>query len=167
MAEIIDAYDTLMDDDLNSRVGDSRVALACEMYSIDELRKDGNYDVYDLRVLFDGAGTAAVDKYSVSGNTKDRNLDEFVIQDMMPKVEVIYETNPHPDDSVWDLKCHVQDKYKADWGLEGRRKSRDGALGGWELVSPDGSVMSYHLFLHTYEIKTFDVIHAVVGRYFG
>eukprot|EP00587_Corethron_hystrix_P012920 CAMPEP_0113301216 /NCGR_PEP_ID=MMETSP0010_2-20120614/2536_1 /TAXON_ID=216773 ORGANISM="Corethron hystrix, Strain 308" /NCGR_SAMPLE_ID=MMETSP0010_2 /ASSEMBLY_ACC=CAM_ASM_000155 /LENGTH=166 /DNA_ID=CAMNT_0000154799 /DNA_START=66 /DNA_END=566 /DNA_ORIENTATION=+ /assembly_acc=CAM_ASM_000155 len=163
MADLIDAYDTLMDDDLGGRVGDSRVALACEMYALEELRRDGRYRVYDLRVAYGTDGTPAPNDGTPGNETRDVTSSE---KDMSPRVGVMYEIEPHPDDSVWDLKRHLQDTYGAEWGLVGRRKSRDGISSGWELLSPDGAIMSYHLFLHTYRIKKFDVIHAVVGRFY-
>ena len=50
MAELIEAYDRLMDDDFGGRIGDSRVALACEMYTIAELRMDRLHDVHSLKL---------------------------------------------------------------------------------------------------------------------
>ena len=54
MAELIDAYNLLLDDDLVGRVGESRVALACEMYTIEELRVGRFYDLHSMRIVYGG-----------------------------------------------------------------------------------------------------------------
>jgi len=92
----------------------------------------------------------------------------------------------HPDDSISDLKRHIQSNYADTWGLDGQRLDRDGLHLGWELVhcgnnnglnndfssggsgtSNDGGdmdVLSYHLFVHSCGIRNGDVLHAVVKR---
>ena len=68
------------------------------------------------------------------------------------------------DDSVSDLKRQLEAAHGAAWGLEGRRRDRDGLALGWELVHRDGGAMSYHLFLRDYDVQHGEILHAVVRR---
>ena len=65
MSELINSYEKLMNKhndarwaNLDNHARDSRVALACEMYTIEELRSVHNhwYDVYSFRVSFSDEG---------------------------------------------------------------------------------------------------------------
>ena len=168
MGELIDAYDHLMDDDFGGRIGDSRVALACEMYTIPELRIDRLHEVYSLKVKLIGDGidlksgpTVAehlVQDAPCSKNEKSTSTDV--------STHSLIEIEAHPHDSVSDLKRHIQSIFETEWGLSDRRLDRDGIATGWELVNNiDGSILSYHLFLRSYGIKDGDIIHAVVRKY--
>ena len=67
---VVEAYDALMDDDFGGRVQDSRVALACEVYTIAELRADRFHDVYALRIAFgegEGGGDGVEDPHGGRG----------------------------------------------------------------------------------------------------
>ena len=162
MAELIDAYDRLLDDDFGGRIGDSRVALACEMYTIPELRIDRLHDVHSLKIKL------VVDGVELS---QQNVIDEICSDDDSISTAGIstrthFEIEAHPHDSVSDLKRHIQSIYEAEWGLLGRRNDRDGVATGWELVNDtDGSILSYHLFLGSYGIKDGDIVHAVVRKY--
>ena len=76
----------------------------------------------------------------------------------------------HPQDSISDLKRYIQSKYAATWGIEDRRRDRDGLYLGWELVcrkkndSDVNSVLSYHLFLDSYDINDGDILHSIVRK---
>lgn len=160
MTELIFAYDMLMDDDYGSTgVGDSRVALACEMYTIDELRLNRLYDVYTLQILYD------------DNNKEIRNSYDDTKVDYPTKEQDYYElTNiqttqifAHPDDSVLDLKRHLQESFAERWDLSERKSNRYQIATDWELVAGiDGSILGNHLFLHDYAIKNNDLIHAIV-----
>ena len=54
MSELINAYTMLMDDELFiHKVGaDNRVALACEMFTLEELRMDRFHHVYSIRIRY-------------------------------------------------------------------------------------------------------------------
>ena len=171
MAELIDAYDRLMDDDFGGRIGDSRVALACEMYTIPELRMDRLHDVYSLKIkmvadgveLSQGATDEAfihnTGRKEVCSDDHNRSTNDISSHTLM-------EIEAHPHDSVSDLKRHIQSIYGLEWGLSGRRNDRDGIATGWELVNDnDGSILSYHLFLSSYGINDGNIIHAVVRKY--
>jgi len=167
MSEIIQAYNQLMDDGFLSRVGDARVALACEMFTLDELRIDRFHDVYSFRILYEESDT-----YSEKIEFRDT---------MRTEVNPIHtvELMAHPDDSISDLKRKIQSLFKEEWGLSGRRVDRDNIATGWEMVKLNTGkgetclnsgdtlllVMSYHLFLHSYDIQHGDVIYAVVRKY--
>ena len=166
MAELIDAYDHLMDDDFGGRIGDSRVALACEMYTIPELRIDRLHYVYSLKLKLIGDGIQLkhdIDEHSVK-NAPCLDDERLISTDV--STHPLIEIEAHPHDSVSDLKRHIQSMYQAEWGLSDRRLDRDGIATGWELVNDvDGSILSYHLFLSSYGIKDGDIIHAVVRKY--
>ena len=58
MAELITAYESLMNkhnENFWTDARDSRVALACEIYTIEELRVMNMFDVYSFRVGFDSS----------------------------------------------------------------------------------------------------------------
>lgn len=168
MAEIVEAYDILLDDDFHARVGSSRVSLACELNTIQELRLDPMYDVHAVKVLF-----AADDKehsFSLTAGEDDSTqqhvkvMDGSVIQGHHPQEDVINEVFCHEGDSVSDLKRRCQYLFANEWNLHGRTVDRDNVATGFELIA-NGLVLSYHLFLGTYGIKNNDVLYAVVLRH--
>lgn len=187
MTEIITAYETLMNkhnEHFWTDARDSRVALACEMYTMEELMSMRDvFDVHSFRVIFnsssdddcDGDGqrnVATTDTDEAGGNPTveessapgNRHLDPAPIVPL----------RAHPDDSISDVKRQIQTSNAATWGLHDRRVDRDGLYLGWELVhcgnqcgsvaSGDGRALSYHLFLHSYDIQENDVLYAVVRR---
>jgi len=218
MSELIQAYDQLMDDDggFSSRVGDARVALACEMFTLDELRINRLHDVYSFRIVYEEEEEySECDDIGGDGGNDDDG-DKSMMQSTKPTTtEVnpisIMELKAHPDDSISDLKRQIQVSFMEEWGLTGRRLDRDKIATGWELIKvitaprgDDGAtalrddsiddqtegvveeeatttdyrhtdaadskeaslgVMSYHLFLHSYDVRHGDVIHAVVRKY--
>jgi hypothetical protein len=161
MAELIEAYDRLMDDDFGGRIGDSRVALACEMYTIAELRMDRLHDVHSLKLKLVDDGM----ELGQSSNAKIAHPDaERASTDL--STHSLLEIEAHPNDSVSDFKRNLQSLFGTEWGLSDRRSDRDGIATGWELVTDgDGSILSYHLFLSSYGIQDGDIIHAVVRKY--
>lgn len=155
MSEIIEAYDQLMNDDFGSKVRDSQVAFACEIYTIDELKMDRLYDVYAIKLNFEGEDID--EKFSQAAS----NFTSFDISE-----DSILEIVVHPNDSVSDLKRTIQSLYIDEWGLVNRKLDRDKIATGWELVSKkSGEVLSYHLFLHSYGIRNKDIVYAVVKKY--
>ena len=162
MAELIDAYDRLMDDDFGGRIGDSRVALACEVYSIPELRIDRLHDIHSLKIKMVDDGVELSQQNVIDEICSDD--DDISTADI--SAHTLVEIEAHPHDSVSDLKRHIQSIFGAQWGLSGRRNDRDGNATGRELVNDtDGSILSYHLFLDSYGIKDGDIVHAVVRKY--
>jgi len=198
-----------MDDDggFSSRVGDARVALACEMFTLDELRMDRLHDVYSFRIHYedvedckdDGDGKSTTQSSGATTTTTTTEVNPLSTMEL----------EAHPDDSISDLKRQIQSSFMDEWGLKGRRLDRDQIATGWELIKvnpgsatglghdddddddDDGhvdnvkkgrgrkkantaaadtkedslGVMSYHLFLHSYDVRHGDVIHAVVRSY--
>eukprot|EP00555_Chaetoceros_dichaeta_P010643 CAMPEP_0198259638 /NCGR_PEP_ID=MMETSP1447-20131203/8776_1 /TAXON_ID=420782 /ORGANISM="Chaetoceros dichaeta, Strain CCMP1751" /LENGTH=238 /DNA_ID=CAMNT_0043947073 /DNA_START=92 /DNA_END=808 /DNA_ORIENTATION=- len=231
MSELLQAYDQLMDDDggFSSRVGDARVALACEMFTLDELRIDRLHDVYSFRIVYEDREEEECE------DSGGEDGEPSTMQSTTTTTEVnpisIMELEAHPDDSISDLKRQIQVSFMEQWGLTGRRLDRDKIATGWELIkvittaprrdadrastglrrddssrdddddddetkgglegdaattnndrhtdaatataaaaaaaSKEASlgVMSYHLFLHSYDVRHGDVIHAVVRKY--
>jgi len=209
VAEIIEAYAQLTDDDYlqGIKIGsDNRVALAAEIYTIEELKLDRFHDVYTIRILYHYDDEQLIkQQQGEEGNGEGEmaeKTDAAVVGDTTTRVigpletqlsaETFIEILAHPDDSVSDLKRAIQEKYETEWGLRGRKKDRDNIRMGWELLCIDRIgeqhylkntsksssnnnkkkmmtnqehlVMSYHLFLNSYDIRHKDLIYAVVRK---
>ena len=230
MAELIGAYDALMDDDLAGRIADSRVCFAAELFTPAELAADGLHDVYALRFWLDdgegesggggegegegednedgeggegGEGGGGGDDDGGGGGDGDGNGEEeegaaVVAQEERGEGSIGASSGdgdgscgasgtgppaaseldvrvgrigpPLPvrasaHDSVSDLKRQLQETWGAEWGLGERRLDRDHLATGWEVVCPRGEVMSYHLFLHAYGVRSGEVGHVIIRRY--
>ena len=165
MTELIDGYNHLMSDEFGKKVGDSRVAIACEMYTIEELKMDRLHDVYTIRILydFDGEQDNLTEETSSNDSLEKSATNENSETQLNP--EVIIEVLAHPDDSVSDLKRHLQDRFCHEWGLNGRKLDREGLGTGWELITQNGLLLGSWFFLNSYDIEHNDKIHAVVRRY--
>ena len=206
MTELITAYETLMQNEHEYNLSivdarDSRVALACETYSLLELRgMHRTFDVYTFRIDFSCCSNDYDDDDDNDGN--DCAMKSYNNESIMNKSSTtcstldpypIFPLNVHPDDSISDLKRYIQARYGEEWGLSigGQRVDRDGLYLGWELVHYNnrnnsngvysnvdddndgyrsgndkdyGKVLSYHLFLSSYNIKEGDHVHAIVRR---
>jgi len=152
MKELVEAYQYLMDDSFGEKLGSSRVATACEIYTIEELRADNVHDVHSIRVIYEAEQRC------------DSGEDLAMSQEISSTSFV--EVMAHPDDSVSDLKRELQNQFSSEWDLDNRQKDRDGVALGWEVVTENNrSVLSYHLFLHSYAIKDGDILHAVIRKH--
>ena len=182
MAKLVNAYETLMSKYSSTYLSDatdSRVALACEIYTVDELRDSPMFDVYSFRINFNDC-----DHDGSIANGGDSHKDmELIHAQNSSSGQTKLDANPilpidvHPQDSISDLKRSIQNKYASVWGLEDRKRDRDGLYLGWELIyrrvdSEDNesfgesanshSVLSYHLFLDSYGIRDGDNLYAIV-----
>jgi len=201
MSQLTHAYDALMDEDgggLLSKARDGRVALACEMFTLDELRIDRWHDVYSFRILYDDDDDNDISSNNNDGDLVDSSTTNTNTTSTTTQVNPIQitELNAHPDDSISDLKRQIQSSFRDEWGLIGRRLDRDRIATGWELIKvieksdyhplettfgggkvivpppkhageecSSMEVMSYHLFLHSYDVRQGDIIHAVVRKH--
>ena len=204
MTELITAYETLMQNKHGYNLSivdarDSRVALACETYSLRELRgMHRTFDIYTFRIDF---SCCSNDDDDDDDDDNDYAMKTYNNESIMNKSTTcstldpypIFPLNVHPDDSISDLKRYIQARYGEEWGLSigGQRVDRDGLYLGWELVHYNnrnnskgeysnvdddndgyrsgndkdyGKVLSYHLFLSSYNIKEGDHVHAIVRR---
>lgn len=165
MAELVEACDALMDDDLAARMVASAVASSCEIYTVEELQADGRHDVYPLRLLDEtlvDARTEACVADAASACNVSRSLVPVrydSASSTLPPADVLASL----DDSVLDLKRHLERSHPALAGLSRRPRNREGVAACWELVFR-GSALSYHLFLHDYGLAHGDVLHAVVRK---
>jgi hypothetical protein len=164
MAEIIQAYDQLRADDvISTRAGDSRVALACQMFTLEELQSDNVHDVYKIRILY----------------LDDLNGDSSVSHSISETLSPSFEIMVHPEDSVSDLKRQIQDLYGNVWGIVDRRLDRDSIRIGWELAclsksvstdefdviaEDDLTVMGNHFFLRDYAVHNGHTLYAIVRK---
>lgn len=177
MTRLVNAYESLMSKysaSFLSDATDSRVALACEIYTVDELRNSPMFEVYTFRINYSDDD---------DNNRSDDEGDNGIIQtptfhgqnnhlDPYPVLPI----SAHPQDSISDLKRYIQSKYATAWSLEGRKRDRDGLYLGWELICRNNNssdaesanntqrVLSYHLFLESYGINDGDILHAVVRK---
>jgi curved DNA-binding protein CbpA len=168
MAEIIQAYGQLRNNDvIGVSAGDSRVALACQMFTLEELQCDNLHDVYNIRITF-------------HDDLKDDLSTSHSAQDMSSlSLKRCLEINAHPDDSVSDLKRQIQDLYGNDWGLTNRRLDRYAIRIGWELtclgkalpidefdstVEEDLTVMGNHFLLKDYGIHHGQTLYVIIRR---
>ena len=173
MAKLVNAYETLMEKysaSYLSTATDSRVALACEIYTIEELKSSPVFDVYTFRIFY-----SEHDNENTTCNNNDDDTEVIPFDDQNHNHHHQLDPHPvipitaHPQDSISDLKRYIQSKYAAAWGLEDRRRDRDGLYLGWELVcrkkdSEMNSVLSYHLFLDSYDINNGDILHSIVRK---
>ena len=179
MSELVEAYERLTNKDEdafldNIRVGSSnKVALACELYSVEELILDRFHEVYTLRIECENEAEDAV------SNEENHNegAGEEPLSSSLPQAacSITIPFQAHPGDSIMDLKERLESEFGTDWGLTNCL--------GWELLSvkrnhptSDGNnedpttvannneVLSYHLFLDDYQIDHGDTIYAVVRK---
>ena len=166
MTELVDAYQILLDDDddfaARFQVGHSnKVALACELYSLGELRMDRFHDVYALKMVFDSDDDNDNDDHDNDNNDEHNkeNDDSCSDEDHSIGSSLVETSNchqtiavhAHPEDSVSDLKRQLEEEHGIEWGLKQqqkqqqrssgskddsleRRKDRDGLSIGWELL---------------------------------
>jgi hypothetical protein len=157
MTEITEAYDKLMDEDYSTRWGDHRVAMACEMYTLDELLASPMFAVYTIQILY---STDTAEDGTAHSHTSIRDA-----RALRKEFQVLCD----PFDSVSDLKRLIQSLKFQEWGLHGRAMDRDKLAKGWELVFYDAlgqqaTILSYHLFLHSYPIVHRQLVYAVVQK---
>mmetsp|Transcript_8639 Transcript_8639/g.16732 ORF Transcript_8639/g.16732 Transcript_8639/m.16732 type:complete len:372 (+) Transcript_8639:80-1195(+) len=162
MTELVEAYQILLDDDddfaARFQVGhSSKVALACELYSLGELRVDRFHDVYALKMVFDSDDDnddhenddhEHNKENDDSCSDKDHSIGSSLVE--INNGHQTIDVHAHPEDSVSDLKRQLEEEHGVEWGLRQqqkqqrssgskddsleRRKDRDGLSIGWELL---------------------------------
>lgn len=149
MSEILSAYETVM---TTNTAFDSRVALACEVMTLEQLRR--THEVYTIQVLY-------------HDENEDRNMpSDLEMTSRHVSNNINYKLVAHADDSVSDFKHVLQEQFARDWGLDLKRTDRYGLASGWEVVL-DGEpleILGNHWFLHTYHIVHGALIYAIVRR---
>ncbi len=173
MSELLEAYERLTkgdDEDFldNIRVGASnKVALACELYSVEELILDRVHEVHALCI-----------EYEIDETKKEP--DDKRIEppsSSLPQASFAIPVEAHPGDSIMDLKERLELEFGMDWGLNDclgwellaikRSKIHDGNKSIRDdpsTVAVNNEVLSYHLFLDDYQIQHGDTIYAVVRQ---
>ena len=181
MSELVDAYERLLrsdDEDYfleNIKVGASnKVALACELYSVQELTMDNFHEVHALQIDY---GTEADENSEETELDRERrtNETEYPPSTSLPETakSIIAPIQAHPGDSVLDLKEDLESEFGEEWKLRNCL--------GWELlafkktkvdseedpttVAVHNEVLSYHLFLEDYQIQHGDIIYAIVRKH--
>ena len=159
MTEITEAYDLLMDEDYSTRWGDNSVAMACEIYTLQELKASPAFQVHAIRIMY-------------SNEAKEYSSLPIIPDHQSLHSETLVQILTDPHDSVSDLKRTIQAMKYAEWGLQGRALDRDKVARGWDIgvrnTDTDAAnldsltVLSYHLFLHSYNIQHGDIIYAIL-----
>lgn len=149
MSEILAAYETIMTS--SNSVSNSGVALACEVMTLEQLRR--THEVYTIQMLYHEEGD-------------DRDVSDELEKSGDLSNTINYKLVSHPDDSISDFKLALQSKYAHEWGLDVRRTDRYGLASGWEVVlnGEPLEILGNHWFLHTYQIVHRDLIYAIVRR---
>jgi len=193
MSDILAAYETLMaPSSASTDYGDSRVAIACEVMTLDDLKRDSKrHSVYTIQVLYNNDNddnNKNVDHQSTipndddSSQEKDRSSSTTTIMASKDH-NMIYRIVVHPDDSVTDFKHVLQQTFGTEWGLDQqRRKDRHGLATAWEVVTNQQQqqqeqqyatsdtdtnhhelqILGNHWFLYTYNINHGDLVHVIV-----
>jgi len=207
MSELVEAYERLLkhanggdDDDDDSRVGASnKVTLACELYSVDELIMDRFHDCdcddeeIDSESEIESGWTLDDENDGDCGgggedSAKQQQTSLPVSASVTPfTLPILFKA--HPDDSVSDLKGHLESSSEfgiQDWGLTDclvwelvaltRQRNRNTSSSSKvketdddgdedpSIVAANNEVLSYHLFLDDYQIQHGDIIYAVVRK---
>jgi len=161
MSEIIAAYEALTESDFGGG-SDSSVAVACEVLTLDEIRRDRKHDIHSVRVRYPLEFIQEKPfEESYNQDIKDRHL---------PIDSNYLDVETHPGDSVTDFKNQLEQLYGCDWGLENRQKDRYGLAKGWEVVVAQSNnaeleILGNHWFLHDYQVFHGDIVHAIVRKY--
>mmetsp|Transcript_11438 Transcript_11438/g.26544 ORF Transcript_11438/g.26544 Transcript_11438/m.26544 type:complete len:179 (-) Transcript_11438:199-735(-) len=165
MTRLLDVYEELTLSD-HTVARDSRVAWACEVFSLEELQNDSIHDVHALQITWQDQlqDTPATTKTTLEDTGRDVALD------------IMFPITVHPEDSVQDFKHIIQELYGEEWGLSGRPKDRHRLFTGWELMMistnnndqhdnndhQDNAILGNHFFLSDYPIQ--QVVYAIVRK---
>lgn len=178
MAALAGAYRELILGETNL-AHDNRIEsciLRCE--TIDDLKHDGIHDIIDVVLFLDQClpVTCAKDISIQSGAIASEKIFDNTISSSAAPVETtdaILSLHPHDFssvryhttslDSIADLKRGLQAEFGVRWGLDKRRRDREGLALGWEVVH-DSKVMCNNFFLGNYEISSGDRIQVAVRR---
>jgi len=171
MIELIEAYDLLMDDDLfqyTRQSGASRVATACELFSLNELCDHPNYDVYGIRVIFENeeGNESSLDEEEADPSQVgdgEQNFEGSNSLQFSTSIPILM-LKCHSNDSVSDVKRLCQERFGKTWGLQDRLTDRENLAVGWEIMTKVGIIMSYHLFLKSYDVSSYEIVYAVIEK---
>jgi hypothetical protein len=145
MNTILSAYEAILSSKDELSV-DNRVSMACEVMTLIQLRRTHN--VFAVEICY----------HDILSTSPSYNTCTEMSQ------LILYKCVVHPDDSISDVKRHLESLYSLEWGLDSRRLDRFGLAVGWELVL-DGDpleILGNHWFLNTYQIENGHILYAVV-----
>jgi hypothetical protein len=141
MSDILAAYQSLLAPDFGG--ADSRVAIACEIMTLDDLKRDRKrHSVYTVQVLYDDEESKCTTSIAAEEQQQQQvvvNYDDGATLSSSTTMvtsssETVYQIVVHPDDSVMDFKQALQRAYGAQWGLDQKRRDRHGLAMSWEVV---------------------------------
>eukprot|EP00559_Dactyliosolen_fragilissimus_P000974 CAMPEP_0184858628 /NCGR_PEP_ID=MMETSP0580-20130426/3716_1 /TAXON_ID=1118495 /ORGANISM="Dactyliosolen fragilissimus" /LENGTH=221 /DNA_ID=CAMNT_0027354879 /DNA_START=398 /DNA_END=1063 /DNA_ORIENTATION=- len=137
MSKLIDAHQILIsEDESNQSIGNNKVALACEIYSLSDLKLDRFHDVHKLRILYHQ--TPPPDESNPISSKESSKTELKQLQ-----IEPIFEIHAHPDDSVSDLRRNLQESFMEQFHLQDRCLDREQIAIGWEVVLPTPNCYDY------------------------
>lgn len=168
-AEVVQAFEAIVngsaaDEDAFSRRRDdrstrgARVVGGILVVSIDELRRDPNYEVYCLRLALHGDGEVEGAPHSKDATATSAKGD---VVDAMSN-ETVHVVRASQWDSVGDVRRLLQQQLVLPQSLRyehGRHQE-----GGLELIAPGGCLLGEHLFLADYNLHDGDTLYFAVRR---
>ena len=165
---ILAAYQEALEeyDDYNGFTPTSgKLAVAAEVFTVEEMESMEGYDVHAVRVALEEAAALAVGEDAVSDGG-----EEVVVAGASSLVASGGSRGEPPAvvrcslyDSVSDLKRALQSFHPPLLALSGRKLDRDGLYVGWDVLH-EGRAMGGHLFLEDYGVEHGDVMHVVVDN---
>lgn len=123
------------------------------------MSKMPSFAIYPYTVVLEESLKLGTDDTIINNETEETTSDETAIISS----DTIQNVNCSLYDSVSDLKRSLQLSHGDIWGLEGRKKDRDGLYLGWEIIHND-TALSYHLFLNDYNVRHGDEVYVVVEK---
>lgn len=168
-AEVVQAFEAIVngstaDEDAFSRRRDdrstrgARVVGGILVVSIDELRRDPNYEVYRLRLALHGDGEEEGAPHSEDATATSAKGN---VADAMSN-ETVHVVRASQWDSVGDVRRLLQQQLVLPQSLRyehGRHQE-----GGLELIAPGGCLLGEHLFLADYNLHDGDTLYLAVRR---
>ena len=142
---ILDAYQEALEeyDDYNGFTPTSgKLAVAAEVFTVEEMEGMDGYDVHVVRVALEEA--AALPGGGDGNGESSVETSSVVASDVFSTVPTVVHCSLY--DSVSDLKRSLQSFHPPLLAIDGRKRDRDGLLIGWDVLH-EGRAMGPHLFL--------------------
>lgn len=166
-AEVVSAYEAIADGDVDagassrisgSRMRGVRVVGGILVASIDQVRRDANYQVHTIQLALEHEQSTAATSSS-SATAEPREASSAATDAI--STETVHVVRVSEWDSVGDLRRLVQEQL----GLPAQLcyEHAPHSQGGHEFIAPGGVLLGEHLFISDYALKDGDVLHFAVN----